>query len=228
MSLINCINQKNKNKITGKQNYDYQQLFDVLLNRGQETFSLTDAFGNLTTETRHGYGTFWPTNAMHDSIAFPEKPKEPIKPVRSKDDSDESFDAAVMKYNYDLNNYNIDKINYDISNQLKNNPTQDKPKKTETPEKSKYSTDEEYEKAKLQHQKDLEAYKKDKFNYDISNKLKTIPTFHHLEVVYDKNNKVSPERLETYLNAGQSERGKLLKEFYLLEEKFKNDANKNK
>lgn len=74
----------------------------------------------------------------------------------------------------------------------------------------------------------MEAYKKDKFNYDISNKLKTIPTFHHLEVVYDKNNKVSPERLETYLNAGQSERGKLLKEFYLLEEKFKNDANKNK
>lgn len=51
MSLINCINQKNKNKITGKQNYDYQQLFDVLLNCGQEIFSLADAFGNLTTKT---------------------------------------------------------------------------------------------------------------------------------------------------------------------------------
>ncbi|MCP2029659.1 hypothetical protein L1276_004853 [Flavobacterium sp. HSC-32F16] len=165
---------------------------------------------------------------MHDSIAFPEKPKEPKEPIRSDFQRESEFNKKKIEYQEDLKKYEIDKMNYDISNQLKNNPTQDKPKKPEPPEKSKYTTDEEYEKAKLQHQKDLEAYKIDKFNYDISNKLKTIPTFHHLEVVYDKNNKVSPERLETYLNAGQSERGKLLKEFYLLEEKFKNDANKNK
>lgn len=32
-------NPLNQDKMIGKQNYDYQQLFDVLLNRGQETFS---------------------------------------------------------------------------------------------------------------------------------------------------------------------------------------------
>lgn len=147
----------------GNQNYDYQQLFDVLLNRGQETFSLTDAYGNLTTKTKFGFGTFWPTNAMHDSIAFPEKPKEPKKTLRIDFQDDNKFND-IKKYSEDLESYNQNLINYNISIQLKSKPT-----------------------------------------------------FHHLYVVYDMNNNVSLERLKKYLYAGQSEQGKLLKEFYLLE-----------
>nr|WP_294780832.1 hypothetical protein [uncultured Flavobacterium sp.] len=159
-------NTFNQDKIFDNQNYDYQQMFDVLLNRGQETFSLIDRYGNLTTKTTHGYGTFWPTNAMHDSISFPEKPKEPTKPLSSE------FQ--------DENKYNESKKNYD---------------------------------------ENLDKYKRDLRNYNISIQLKSKPTFHHLYVVYDVNNKESLERLKKYLHAGQSEEGKLLKEFYLLEEK---------
>ncbi len=168
-------NPLNQDKMIGDQNYDYQQLFDVLLNRGQETFSLTDSNGNITTETRHGYGTFWPTNAMHDSIAFPDKPKEPKEPIRSDFQSETKFNERKREYQDDLKKYEIDKMNYNISNQLKSKPT-----------------------------------------------------FHHLYVVYDVNNKVSLNRLKKYLYAGQSEEGKLLKEYYLLEEKNKNGANKSK
>ncbi|GAA6765662.1 hypothetical protein AAFH68_15980 [Flavobacterium sp. CGRL1] len=161
-------NPLNQDKMIGNQNYDYQQLFDVLLNRGQETFSLTNSYGNLTTETRHGFGTFWPTNAMHDSIAFPEKPKEPKKPLSSEFQNKNEYNEEKKKYDENLNKYKRDLINYNISIQLKSKPT-----------------------------------------------------FHHLYVVYDENNKVSLERLKKYLFAGQSEEGKLLKEFYLLEEKSK-------
>ncbi|WDF57746.1 hypothetical protein PQ462_13565 [Flavobacterium sp. KACC 22758] len=62
---------------------------------------------------------------------------------------------------------------------------------------------------------------KGKINYDISIQLKSKPTFHHLYVVYDVNNKVSLERLKKYLYAGQSEQGKLLKKFYLIEDNKK-------
>jgi hypothetical protein len=37
--------------------------------------------------------------------------------------------------------------------------------------------------------------------------------------VYNKDNKIDLERLKKDLYAGQSEQGKLLKEFYLLEKK---------
>lgn len=181
-------NPFNEDIIIGNQNYDYQQLFDVLLNRGQETFSLTDAFGNLTTETRHGYGTFWPTNAMHDSIAFPEGEKLEIEKT--------SKDTSIARWK----------------------PTIKEPKE---PDSREYNTPEEYEIAKLKFNKDLEKYKKDKMNYDISIQLKSKPTFHHLYVVYDVNNKESLERLKKYLYAGQSEQGKLLKEFYLIEDSKK-------
>ncbi|MBE0393078.1 hypothetical protein [Flavobacterium sp. PL002] len=161
-------NTLNQDKMIGNQNYDYQQLFDVLLNRGQEMFSVTDALGNITTKTKLGYGTFWPTNAMHDSIDFPEKPKEPKKPIRSQYQNNSIFDEDVKKYN-----------------------------------------------------EDLEIFKRNKMNYDISMQLKPKPTFHHLYVVYDTENEVDLERLKKYLYAGQSEQGKLLKEYYLLEDKNK-------
>ncbi|GAA3784311.1 hypothetical protein GCM10022423_46990 [Flavobacterium ginsengiterrae] len=56
---------------------------------------------------------------------------------------------------------------------------------------------------------------------EVSLRLKSKPTFHHLYVVYDFSNKVVQERLKKFLYAGQSEEGKLLKEFYLIEEKNK-------
>jgi hypothetical protein len=150
----------------------------VLLNRGQETFSITDANGNLTTETRFGYGTFWPTNAMHDTIAFPEVPKEPTKPVKPN-----SLDIELNnKYNVNLKQYNID----------------------------------------------LEIYNRDKINYNVSTQIKFNPTFHHLYVVFNKDNKIDLERLKKYLYAGQSEQGKVLKEYYLLEKKTENDTKTNK
>jgi hypothetical protein len=160
-------NPYNQDKVIDSQNYDYQQLFDILLNRGLETFSITDANGNLTTETRFGYRTFWPTNAMHDSISFPEVPKEPKKP--------ETEAILTKKNKADLKQYNID----------------------------------------------LETYKRNKINYDVSTQIKLNPTFHHLYVVYNKDNKIDLERLKKYLYAGQSEQGKLLKEFYILEENNK-------
>ncbi|KIA97238.1 hypothetical protein OA93_14990 [Flavobacterium sp. KMS] len=163
-------NPYSQDKIIDKQNYDYQQLFDVLLNRGQETFSITDVNGNLKTETRFGYGTFWPTNAMHDSIAFPDVPKEPKKPIEPKNTLNIELNK---KYNTNLKQYNID----------------------------------------------LEIYNRDMINYKVSTQLKPKPTFHHLFVVYDKDNKEDLERLKKYLNAGQSEEGKLLKEMYILDNK---------
>lgn len=182
------LNPFNEDKIIGKQNYDYQQLFDVLLNRGQETFSLTDAFGNLTTETRHGYGTFWPTNAMHDSIAFPDGEKLETEKI-SKDTSKAHWKSTI--------------------------------KEPKEPESLKYNTPEEYKAAKNQYDTDFEKYKAALMDYDISIQLKSKPTFHHLYVVYDVNNKISIERLKKYLYSGQSEQGKLLKEFYLIEESKK-------
>jgi hypothetical protein len=168
-------NTYNQDKIINGQNYDYQQLFDVLLNSGQETFSITDVNGNLTTKTKFGYGTFWPTNAMHDSIAFPETPKEPKKPERSNYNNDTTFNESVIQY-----------------------------------------------------QTDLAKYKKDKINYNVSTQLKSSPTFHHLYVVYNEENKKDLDRLNTYIDAGQSDKGKLLKEFYELDEKNKNNDKTNK
>lgn len=159
-------NPYNLDKVFDKQNYDYQQLFDVLLNRGQETFTVTDAMGNVDIKTKYGYGTFWPTNMMHDSISFPEKPIKPKKP-----------------------------------------------------EPKDFKNITEYEKAKIVYEQSLDKYNKDKVNYEISIYLKPKPTFHHLYVVYDSDNKVVFERLQKYLHAGQSEEGKLLKEYYLLQEK---------
>ncbi|MBF7093479.1 hypothetical protein IUY40_18260 [Flavobacterium sp. ALJ2] len=181
-------NPFNEDKIIDGQNYDYQQLFDVLLNRGEETFSFTDAIGTLTTETRHGYGTFWPTNAMHDTIAFPDREKLEIEKT-SKDTFVARWKTVSKEPKEPLEYQYVDKIQF----------------------KADFN----------KYKKDLERYKTDKIDYDISIQLKSKPTFHHLYVVYDVNNKVSLERLKKYLYAGQSEQGKLLKEFYLLNDNKK-------
>ena len=116
-------NPYNKDKIIEGQNYDYQKLFDVLLNRGQETFSFTDAMGNLNKTTKFGYGTFWPSNLMHDNIPFPDTPIEPFAPVESDYKDKLKFKAAKVEYEKALAKYEIDKRNYEISMQIKPNTT---------------------------------------------------------------------------------------------------------
>lgn len=120
-------NPYNLDKNIDGQNYDHQKLFDVLLNRGQETFSFTDADGNLNQSTKFGYGTFWPSNKMHNTIAFPTEPKEPKKPIEPLDNTNEKlnkkYSEEKIQYDEALIHYNRDKKNYEISMSLKSSPT---------------------------------------------------------------------------------------------------------
>lgn len=116
-------NPYNFDKMIDGQNYDTQRLFDVLLNRGQETFSFTDANGNLNTRTKFGYGTFWPSNNMHNAINFPEEPKKPKEPQRTSFKSDEKFKLAQEEYRKSILKYENDMVNYKISFNLKPNST---------------------------------------------------------------------------------------------------------
>ncbi|KFF03096.1 polymorphic toxin type 23 domain-containing protein [Chryseobacterium luteum] len=113
----------NHDKLIDGQNYDTQTLFDVLLNRGQETFSFTDANGNLNRKTRFGYGTFWPSNNMHNAIDFPSEPKKPKEPVESKYNDRKKYDEARIKYEKEVETYNRDMVDYKISLRLKPNST---------------------------------------------------------------------------------------------------------
>ncbi|MFK7050631.1 hypothetical protein FLACOL_01959 [Flavobacterium columnare] len=118
----------NLDKYIDGQNYDYQRLFDVLLNRGQETFSFTDANGGLNQSTKFGYGTFWPSNNMHNAIPFPEKPIEPKKPIESEYTSKEKLKEAKAKYEKELIKYENDMFNFNMStSQLENSPTKHRP-----------------------------------------------------------------------------------------------------
>ncbi|MFC6269716.1 polymorphic toxin type 23 domain-containing protein [Frigoriflavimonas asaccharolytica] len=116
-------NTYNLDKNIGGQNYDTQRLFDVLLNRGQESFSFTDANGNFNKTTKVGYGTFWPSNAMHNAIPFPDIPERPKEPIKDDFKDDEKFKLSVLKYKKDLGKYNLDMINYEETSLLKFSPT---------------------------------------------------------------------------------------------------------
>jgi hypothetical protein len=113
----------NVDKYIDGQNYDYQELFDLLLNRGQETFSFTDAMGNINKTTKFGYGTFWPSNNMHNAIPFPEKPKVPSAPVEADYKDNLKFKADEKKYKEDLEKFERDNLDYKISMQIKPNAT---------------------------------------------------------------------------------------------------------
>ncbi|MET3047219.1 hypothetical protein [Flavobacterium covae] len=178
----------NLDKYIDGQNYDYQRLFDVLLNRGQETFSYTDANGNLNQSTKFGYGTFWPSNNMHDAIPYPEMPKEPKEPLRSNYKNDKEFDDAKNQYNSDFKKYEKDIFNFNMStSQLENSPTKHKPIVED----------------------------KTTGQYYIAR------TFHHLFVVYKKDNKIDYERLFKYLQADIPQ--KETQEFYKLVDDNKNN-----
>lgn len=113
----------NLDKNIDGQNYDTQRLFDVLLNRGQETFSFTDANGNLNTRTKFGFGTFWPSNNMHNAIDFPEEPKRPKEPIEKNYNNKEKYEKAIKKFKEDLHKYEEDMINYKITLRIKPNST---------------------------------------------------------------------------------------------------------
>ena len=89
------------------------------MNRGQETFSFTDANGNLNTRTKFGYGTFWPSNNMHNAISFPSEPKKPKEPIEKNYKNQEKFDEAQKQYQKDLSKYEEEMINYKISLRLR-------------------------------------------------------------------------------------------------------------
>ncbi|MDR6920507.1 polymorphic toxin type 23 domain-containing protein [Chryseobacterium sp. 2987] len=116
-------NPYNLDKNIDGQNYDTQRLFDLLLNRGQETFSFTDAQGNLNTRTKFGYGTFWPSNNMHNAIDFPSEPKKPKEPIESDYKDRSKFDEAIIQYKKDMDKYYERLTDYKISVRLKPNST---------------------------------------------------------------------------------------------------------
>lgn len=166
-------NPYNLDKNIDGQNYDTQNFFDLLLNRGQETFSFTDANGNLNTRTKFGYGTFWPSNNMHNAISFPSEPKKPKEPIEKK-----------------------------------------------------YKTQEKFNEAQKQYQKDLSNYEEEMINYKISLRLKPLSTFHHLFVTYKEGSRNPDfERVKKYLEADIPE--KELQEFLRLEYENQNKINEN-
>jgi hypothetical protein len=116
-------NPYNWDKWINYQNYDHQRFYDLLLNRGQETFSFTDANGNLNTTTKFGYGTFWPSNKMHDSIVFPDEPKKPEEPVKENYKNAEKYEKDRLKYLDAIIKYKENMNDYRVSMSLKQYPT---------------------------------------------------------------------------------------------------------
>ncbi|KIA85062.1 polymorphic toxin type 23 domain-containing protein [Kaistella jeonii] len=112
-------NPYNLDKNIDGQNFDTQRLFDVLLNRGQESYTSTDANGNFNKTTKFGYGTFWPSNNMHNAIEFPSIPKIPVEPVKKDYKVIIKYDKAREQYKLDLVKYERDLTNYKISLRLK-------------------------------------------------------------------------------------------------------------
>lgn len=59
----------NDDRIINGQNYDNQNVYDMMFNNGIERLSVIDSnFGILQMGSRTGYQSFWPSNAMHDSM----------------------------------------------------------------------------------------------------------------------------------------------------------------
>ncbi|ELY2018347.1 hypothetical protein SL053_002268 [Flavobacterium psychrophilum] len=191
-------NPFNLDKYIDGQNYDHQSLFDILLNRGQETFSYTDAAGYFNQATNFGYGTFWPSNKMHDTIAFPEKPKEPKEPIKPIDNTNEKlsikYEEEKKEYEKDFKKYEKDLFNFNISTlQLENSPTKHRPLVKDKATRTFYKA----------------------------------RTFHHLWVIYKPGtNEIDYERLFKYMRAEIPQ--KETQEFHLLEEVNKRKLNNEK
>ncbi|WP_407405829.1 hypothetical protein [Chryseobacterium sp.] len=72
---------------------------------------------------KFGYGTFWPSNNMHNAISFPSEPKKPKEPIRTDYKDDENFKRDQKEYKNVLSKYEEEMINYNISLKLKPNST---------------------------------------------------------------------------------------------------------
>lgn len=205
-------NPFNRDKIINGQNYDYQRLFDILLNRGQETFSFTDGIGNINKSTKFGYGTFWPSNMMHDAIEFPEKYNKIVKekkPVRLDYKTEKEYQDALKEY----------KDNPSFTSTVPNEPNE--------PIREKYPDDKTFSEAIKEYKKHLKKYNEYKeVEPDLNITMNTnygTTYFHHLFVVYnEESNRVQLERLNTVMDAQTSIKGTNLESFYKLDEHFKN------
>ncbi|MEB3801657.1 hypothetical protein INQ45_11510 [Flavobacterium columnare] len=61
-----------QDRILGGQNFDNQDIFDLLLNNGIEKMSLQhSSYGVIQSGSNTGSETFWPSDKMHDNIPWP-------------------------------------------------------------------------------------------------------------------------------------------------------------
>ena len=166
----------NKDVMIDGQNYDLQNLFELTLNRGQETFTMTDDYGKvLGNNDVFGYGCFWPSNNMHNAITWPEKPpQEPKRPLRSDYIKEEDFEKAKADYAKKMRTYRRDLNDYNLSQEIT--------------DKTKYKY----------------PFWKRPFKTNGNERVPN-PTFHWLFSIYNKNNKIDWERVKEYFNAKQAQ-----------------------
>ena len=64
--------QYHDDRILRGQNFDNQNVFDLILNNGIEKMSLQhSSFGVIQSSSRTGSSTFWPSDNMHNAISWP-------------------------------------------------------------------------------------------------------------------------------------------------------------
>jgi RHS repeat-associated protein len=112
-----------RDRIIGGQNFDNQDVFDMLLNNGIEKMSLQHTtYGTMQSGSLTGSQSFWPSNAMHDSMAQPSfrKPNATFhhlfvpydngmtKPSFSK------FNTYLKGTTFDNSFYDANKVNIDF------------------------------------------------------------------------------------------------------------------
>lgn len=111
----------NKDVLIDGQNYDLQNFFELALNRGQETFSITTDDGLVRGNTSlFGYGCFWPSNNMHDAISWPPPPVKPKPPVESDYEDRKDFLIAEANYKEQMEKYERDLRDYKLSREITN------------------------------------------------------------------------------------------------------------
>ena len=175
----------NKDIMIDGQNYDLQNLFELALNRGQETFIKTDDRGiELERLTYFGYGSFWPSNNMHNAITWPKPPIEPKPPVEpQKEDYKDNDKYQIVKKKYDK-----DMIDYNKQMDIYKKDLEDYKLSREITNKSKFK----------------DSFLKRLFMKEHS-QLVPNPTFHWLFSIYNSENKIDWERVRKYFNAKQAE-----------------------
>ncbi|AYW36317.1 hypothetical protein [Capnocytophaga canimorsus] len=165
----------NKDVLIDGQNYDLQNFFELALNRGQETFSITTDDGLVRASTSlFGYGCFWLSNNMHDAISWPPPPVEPKPAVESDYEDEQDFLIAEVNYNEQMEKYERDLKDYKLSREITN--------------KTKFK----------------DPWFKRIFMTKPS-QIVPNPTFHWLYSLYDNDNRIDWSRWLRYYNAKQAQ-----------------------